>query len=286
VPIQNVGVLELNRNIDECFTQTEQVAFCTGHVVPGIGFSNDPLLQGRNFSYADTQLSRLGKNWQELPINRPMCPVMNHNRGGQLRHTTTKGSVNYWPNRFSAAPPATKEEGGYVEYPEHVAGIKARTKSKKFREHISQAQLFYNSMSPPEKAHIATALTFELDHCEDPIVYERYVERLTHIDLELAQQVAEAVGAPIPQIAGTPNHGKKSALLSQTEVQPKVPTIEIRRVALIIADGYDKVAYDAVLAALKAAKAVPFTIAPKRSPIFAAGEEKSSSKGVKPDHNL
>lgn len=116
VPIQFVGVLELNRNPDEYFTQTEQVAFCTGHLVPGIHFSNDPLLQGRNFSYSDTQLSRLGVNWQDLPINRPLCPVMNHNRDGAMRRTITKGTVNYWPNRFSAVPPATAEEGGEHSY--------------------------------------------------------------------------------------------------------------------------------------------------------------------------
>ncbi|KAG9560716.1 CAT2 catalase, partial [Aureobasidium melanogenum] len=108
-PVRYIGELELNRNPDEYFPQTEQVAFCTGHVVPGIGFSDDPLLQGRNFSYSDTQLSRLGVNWQELPINKPMCPVMNQNRDGAMRHSITKGTVNYWPNRFEATKPATGE---------------------------------------------------------------------------------------------------------------------------------------------------------------------------------
>lgn len=288
VPVQFVGQLELNRNIDEYFTQTEQVAFCTGHLVPGIHHSDDPLLQGRNFSYQDTQLSRLGTNWQELPINRPVCPVMNHNRDGQGKHSITKGTVNYWPNRFGAAPPAKPEEGPHVavDHPAKIEGIKARLKSKKFREHYNQAQLFYNSMSPPEKAHITAALAFELDHCDDPIVYERMCERLTDIDLELAQSVAELVGAEIPQKAGRPNHGKTSKNLSQTEIQPKTPTIETRRVAIIIADGYDPVAYNGIVAALMAAKALPFTIAPRRTPIFAAGESKESGKGVKPDHNL
>lgn len=307
VPIRYIGELELNRNIDEYFTevrdtthvprvvvpftdiisQVEQVAFCTGHVVPGIGFSDDPLLQGRNFSYSDTQLSRLGTNWQELPINRPVCPVMNQNRDGKMRHTITKGSVNYWPNRFEATPPATKEEGAYMEYPQKVIGIKARTKSKKFQEYYNQAQLFYNSLSPPEKAHMKGALSFELDHCEDPVVYNRLVERLTYIDLDLAQSVAEMVGAPIPQEAGQPNHGKTTKGLSQTEFGPKFgPTIATRRVALIIADGYDSAAYNGVKTALKTAGALPFTIAPRRSAIYAAGEDKSSSKGVVPDHHL
>jgi catalase len=284
IPIEYVGELELNRNVDEYFTETEQVAFCTGHVLPGIGFSNDPLLQGRNFSYQDTQLSRLGTNWQELPINRPVCPVMNNNRDGKLRHTITKGTVNYWPNRFEAAPPAKPEEGGYVEYPEKVAGMKQRLRSKKFREHFSQAQLFYNSMSPPEKAHIAAALSFELDHCDDPTVYERMSQRLADIDLSLAQQVAGMVGGKIPEKAGRQNHGRTSKGLSQTELQPREPTIETRRVAIIIADGYDAVAYNGMVGALKAAKAVPYTIGTRRCPIFAGS--KDSDKGVTPDHHL
>ncbi|KAK5129282.1 catalase A [Meristemomyces frigidus] len=288
VPIQFVGEYELNRNVDEYFTQVEQVAFCTGHLVPGIHHSDDPLLQGRSFSYSDTQLSRIGINFQELPINKPVCPVMSHNRDGQSRHTITKGTVNYWPNRFESAPPAKPEEGPhvYVDYAAKAAGMKTRLASKKFKEHYNQAQLFYNSMSPPEKAHIAAALSFELDHCDDPVVYNRMCERLTDIDLELAQNVAELVGAPIPQKANRPNHGKTAKNLSQTQIQPKEPTIETRRVAIIIADGFDRVSYDGIVTALKAAKAIPYTIAPKRSPIFAAGESKDSGKGVKPDHNL
>lgn len=289
VPIEYFGELELNRTVDEYFTQTEQVAFCTGHLVPGIHFSDDPLLQGRNFSYSDTQITRLGKNWQELPINRPVCPVMNNNRDGALRHTIIKGQVNYWPNRFQANPPAKPQEGGYEEYAEKVAGMKARLRSKKFREHFNQAQLFYNSLSEPEKMHVQAALGFELDHCDDPVVYDRMAERLADIDLGLAQAVAELVGAPVPQKAGRPNHGKKAKGLSQIEiVAPSVrgPTIATRRVAIIIADGYDPMAYNGIVGVLKGADALPFTIAPRRSPIYAAGEDKSSGKGVKPDHHL
>ncbi|KXS96488.1 hypothetical protein AC578_6304 [Pseudocercospora eumusae] len=285
VPVQYVGELELNRNPDEYFPQTEQVAFCTGHLVPGIGFSDDPLLQGRNFSYQDTQLSRLGINFQELPINRPVCPVMSNNRDGQLRHTITKGTVNYWPNRYGAAPPAKPEES-FIDYPQKVIGMKARLRSKKFSEHFNQAQLFYNSLSEPEKQHVASALSFELDHCDDPIVYERMSQRLADIDLSLAQQVAELVGASIPESQGRPNHGKKAKGLSQTEFPAKTPTIETRRVAIIIADGYDTTAYSGIVAALKACRALPFTIAPRRTPIYAAGESKHNSKGVTPDHHL
>jgi catalase len=285
VPIRYIGQLELNRNPDEYFTQTEQVAFCTSHIVPGIGFSNDPLLQGRNFSYQDTQLSRLGVNWQELPINKPVCPVMNFNRDGAMRHTITKGKVNYWPNRFEAAPPAKAEEGGYMDHPEKIAGIKARTKSKKFREHKNQAELFYNSMSAPEKSHIAGAFAFELDHCDDPVVYKRIVERITEIDLALAQQVADMVGADIPQEATRPKHNKTAKGLSQLEFAPATPTIATRMVAILIADGYDQVAYNAMKAALTAAGALPFTISPRRNKIYADGEDKSGS-GVVADHHL
>ncbi|KAI0200752.1 catalase [Astrocystis sublimbata] len=286
VPVRYIGELELNRNVDEYFTQTEQVAFCTSHMVPGIAHSDDPLLQGRSFSYQDTQLSRLGINWQELPINKPVCPYMNFNRDGQGRHTITKGTVNYWPNRFDVRPPANAEEGAYHDPPRAVEGIKARTKSSKFREHYNQAHLFYNSLSAPEKSHIAAAFAFELDHCDDPIVYERMSQRLADIDLELAQTVAEMVGGTKPTKATKINAGKKTIHLSQTEFSPAKLTIATRRVAIIIADGFDKTTYDAITTAIKASGALPFTIAPRRSEIYPAGAEKNSGKGVQPDHHL
>ncbi|KAH6653959.1 catalase [Truncatella angustata] len=286
IPVRYIGELELNRNVDEYFTQTEQVAFCTAHMIPGIAHSDDPLLQGRSFSYFDTQLSRLGINWQELPINRPVCPYMNFNRDGQGRHRITKGTVNYWPNRFGVNPPAKPEEGAYPEYPEKVVGIKQRTQGKKFREHFNQAQLFLNSLSAPERSHLIDAFAFELDHCDDPIVYERMSTRLADIDLDLAQQVAEMVGGPIPEKASRPNHGNRAPKLSQTEFPPKVPTIASRRVAILIADGYDSIAYNGVKAALLASSAVPWTIGPRRAEIFPAGAEKKKGNGVFADHHF
>lgn len=286
VPVRNIGELELNRNVDEYFPQTEQVAFCTAHMVPGIGHSDDPLLQGRSFSYFDTQLSRLGVNWQELPINKPVCPVMNFNRDGQGRHRITKGTINYWPNRYETQPPAKPEEGAYPDYPQKVSGIKQRTQGKKFREHFSQAQLFLNSLSAPERNHLMNAFAFELDHCDDPIVYERMSTKLAEIDLELAQQVAEMVGGPIPQKAGRPNHGNKAPKLSQTEFPPKVPTIASRRIAILIADGYDSTALYSVKAAILASSALPFIIAPRRAEIFPAGAEKKPGSGVFADHHF
>ncbi|EHK15217.1 uncharacterized protein TRIVIDRAFT_38844 [Trichoderma virens Gv29-8] len=285
VPIRYIGELELNKNVDEFFTQTEQVAFCTGHVVPGIGFSDDPLLQGRNFSYFDTQLSRLGTNWQELPINKPVCPVMNFNRDGAMRHTISKGKVNYWPNRFEAQPPATKEEGGYVDYPEKVAGIKERAKSAKFKDHFSQAQLFFNSLSQIEKSHMLAAFSFELSHCDEPIVYERLVKRLADIDLGLAQSVGKMVGGAIPDNAGQANHGKKAKGISQLEYLPDKPIIASRRIGIIVADGYDPIAFNALYGAAQGAKAVPLVIGTHRSETFADGESQSG-KGIIPDHHL
>ncbi|OLN81429.1 Catalase-1 [Colletotrichum chlorophyti] len=288
VPIRFIGELELNKNPDEYFTQTEQVAFCTSHVVPGIGFSDDPLLQGRNFSYFDTQITRLGINWQELPINKPVCPVMNFNRDGALRHTISKSNINYWPNRHEALPPANHSQaaGAYVDFPQKVEGMKLRTKSAKFKEHFNQAQLFFNSLSPVEKMHAINAFSFELDHCEDPVVYERMSQRLADIDLGLAQAVADMVGGTAPEKAGRPNHGKTAKGLSQLEFQPETPTIKSRRVAIIIADGYDPVAFGAVRAAVGAAMAIPMIIGTRRSEIFPAGASKKAGNGVKPDHHL
>ncbi|PLB40327.1 catalase catA [Aspergillus candidus] len=284
VPLRVIGEMTLDKNIDEFFPQTEQVAFCTSHIVPGIDFSDDPLLQGRNFSYFDTQISRLGINWEEIPINRPVCPFINHNRDGAKRHRITKGTVNYWPNRYEAVPPAS-EDTGFVSYPQTVGGSKRRALSEKFREHHHQAQMFYNSMTPLEKAHMQKAFCFELDHCDDPLVYERMAgHRLAEIDLPLAQAVAEVVGAPIPDKQLRPNPGHTAPGLSQTDFTPRKPTIESRRIAILIGDGYDPVSFNAIKTAVLAANALPFVIGMKRSAIYAAGESPSTSKGVIPDH--
>jgi catalase len=285
LPVRYIGELQLNKNVDEYFTQTEQAAFCTAHVVPGIGFSDDPLLQGRNFSYFDTQLSRLGVNWQELPVNRPVCPVMNNHRDGQLRHKITRGSINYWPNRKSVVPPAKPEQGGYLDYPEKVVAMKQRLHSVKFSEHFSQAQLFWNSMSKIEKSHIIAALGFELDHCDDPVVYERMVTRLCDISLELAQAVAEKAGSPTPTKTANENHGLTAKGLSQFDFTPEAmglpATIASRMIAIIIGDGFNFAEYETVKAALSAAGAFVFTIGPKRQPV-----KSSTGQSVAPDHHF
>jgi len=285
LPIRYIGELELNKNVDEYFPQTEQVAFCTAHVVPGIGFSDDPLLQGRNFSYFDTQLSRLGINWQQLPINRPVCPVMNHHRDGQGQHTITPGRFNYWPNRESMAPPAPPNQA-YLEYPEKIVAMKQRLHSKKFGEHFAQAQVFWNSMTPIEQSHIVDALCFELAKCDDPIVFERMVTRLTDIALPLAQAVAVKVGVETPTKEGRHNPGLKMKGLSMTEFTPEAqglpPTIASRMIAIIVDDGCNVTEVEAVKAALMSAGALPFIIAPKKQAIKGNG----GSGSVKPDQHL
>lgn len=201
---------------------------------------------------------------------------MNHHRDGALRHKTTPGNMNYWPNRKSIVPPASEaKDGGYQDFPEKIAAMKVRLHSAKFKEHFNQPQLFYNSLSPVEKLHIRKALAFELDHCDDPIVYKRLVERLCDIDLGLAKAVAESVGAPIPSKAGHPNKGQTSKGLSQLEFSARAQglksTIVSRNVAILVADGFDFAEYEAVKVALTSAGAFVATIGPRRGVIKASG---------------
>ena len=197
LPVRRVGKMTLDRNPDNYFAETEQVAFNTTNVVPGIDFSNDPLLQGRNFSYLDTQLSRLGSpNFTELPINRPRCPVSNNQRDAHMRHTIDKGRVSYTPASLDGHSPdeATPSRGGFVSYPAPVNGPKVRTRSDSFGDHYGQAKLFWNSMSGPEKEHIVKALQFELSMVETRAVRQRMLNHLQQINGMLAEQVAAALG--------------------------------------------------------------------------------------------
>ncbi|TFY83317.1 hypothetical protein EWM64_g695 [Hericium alpestre] len=270
VPLEEIGEMVLDRAPEEFFSQVEQAAFCTSHVVPGIGFSDDPLLQGRNFSYQDTQISRLGVNWQELPVNRPICPVLNHQRDGKMRHRITQGSINYWPNRKEQFPPVPPSEGGYETYPQKVEGMKQRIRGAKFQEHFNQAQLFYNSLAPYEKQHLVNAISFELDHCDDRGVYEQYTKILNFIDFNLAKQVALSVGGVVPDRPAKPNHGDSSRSLSQLYYAPKTPTIKSRRIAILVADGFNLAEVLAIRAALSAAQALTFVIGPRRGEVFSA----------------
>jgi catalase len=198
-----------------------------------------------------------------------------------MRHGITKGTINYWPNRQELVPPASHSQGAFVDYPQKVSGIKTRTKSAKFKDHISQAQMFFNSLSPIEKAHAVSAFSFELDHCDDPVVYERIIQRLAEIDLSLAQTVADNVGAERPEKAAAENQGQKAPNLSQLDLLPPTPTIASRRVAILIADGFDLFTLRTLQTALEAASAVSIVIGTKRSPISPV-----SGAAVTPDHHL
>lgn len=232
VPVKLIGKMTLNRNVDNVFAETEQVAFHPGHVVPGIDFTNDPLLQGRLFSYTDTQLIRLGgPNFHELPINRPVCPFHNNQRDGYGRMTINKGPVSYHNNSLANNTPATStpEEGGYEHYQEKMEGRKVRNRSDSFRDHFTQATMFWNSMSQPEKQHITDAFCFEIGKVKNKSVQQQAVDMFANVDLDLAKTVADAVGANMPTGGGS-EVTKASPALSQENMVKKPDT---RKVGLI-----------------------------------------------------
>lgn len=203
VPIQLVGTLTLNRNPDNFFAETEQVAFHPGHLVPGIDFTNDPLLQGRLFSYTDTQLSRLGSpNFHEIPINRSINTVHNNQRDGHMRQQIAKGKVSYEPNSIGGGCPfqAMMREGGFTSNNERVDGNKVRARSDSFVDHYSQAKMFFNSQSEPEKTHLQNALVFELSKVTFPEIRERVVGQLNFINKNLASYVAKRVGVEVKKL--------------------------------------------------------------------------------------
>ncbi len=235
VPVQRIGKLTLDRNPDNFFAETEQVAFHPAHLVPGIDFSNDPLLQGRLFSYTDTQLSRLGgPNFNEIPINRPIAPVHNNQRDGHMRSTINRGRVNYEPNTLGGGCPyqAMMKEGGFASFPEPVEGTKVRGKSEKFQDHFSQATLFFRSQSRPEQNHLINALRFELGKVEVPAVRERVIGLLAYVDAGLAAKVAEAFDIPVPDVQA-PLNRSLPADADVNSLQPYDEVVEPERSAAL-----------------------------------------------------
>ncbi|GEP52222.1 catalase [Flavobacterium noncentrifugens] len=260
VPVTIIGKMVLNRNPDNFFAETEQVAFHPGHVVPGIDFSNDPLLQGRLFSYTDTQLSRLGSpNFHEIPINRSISPTHNNQRDGHMRQEINKGRVSYHPNSLGGGCPyqAKIAEGGFASFNERIDAVKIRERSESFSDHFGQATMFFNSQTDVEKNHIIKALRFELGKVETIAIRVRMLGLLSQVDATLAEKVAEGLRLSIPEILEKPiNHGvspdadkdkhePKSVLsevsssdaLSMLKNPTVTPTIESRKVAIICADG-------------------------------------------------
>ncbi|MFN3437162.1 MAG: catalase [Acidovorax sp.] len=279
VPVRPIGRMVLNRNPDNFFAETEQVAFCTAHVVPGIDFSNDPLLAGRIHSYVDTQISRLGgPNFHEIPINSPIVQVHNNQRDGMHRQAIHRGKVAYEPNSLAGGCPFQAGAAqGFVSVPARIeakeAQGKVRAKPEKFADHYTQATLFFKSQSPVEQAHIAAAFRFELSKVTVPAIRERMVASLRNAAEELAAQVAAGLGMealpeampralakpPKPEVALSPS----LSLLAR----PGEGGIAGRKVAILVADGVVGQSAVALHGVLFAAGAVPRYVAPRIGPV-------------------
>jgi len=237
IPVRIIGKMTLNRNTDNFFAETEQIAFHPGHVVPGIDFTNDPLLQGRLFSYTDTQLSRLGgPNFHEIPINRPIAPVHNNQRDGMHRMTINKGPVSYHKNGIAGntPKPVPAERGGYEHYTEKVEGRKVQARSDSFKDHFSQAALFWNSMSEVEKQHIVSAFQFELGKVQRKELRQQIVDLFANVDSELATRISEGLGTIPPQTSGSASKDSSPALSMMNTV--KLPLT--RKVAVLAGNGF------------------------------------------------
>jgi catalase len=267
VPLKVIGRMVLDRWPDNFFAETEQVAFCPSHLVPGMDFSNDPLLQGRLFSYLDTQLSRLGSpNFHQIPINQPKCPFANQQRDGHMQMAKPKGRVAYEPSSL-AADSARETPTGFRSAVTHDSGDKGRIRPDSFADHYSQARLFYQSQTEHERAHIASALVFELSKVEHAHVREAMVAHLRQIEKSLAERVAAGLGLntlPVaPRAAKAVVHMPPSPALQI--IGKMKDTLEGRAVAILVADGSDPVAIKAISKAVTAAGATLKIVAPKVS---------------------
>ncbi len=297
VPVQRIGKMTLNRNPDNFFAETEQVAFHPGHLVPGIDFTNDPLLQGRLFSYTDTQLSRLGSpNFHEIPINRSLPEVHNNQRDGHMRQQINKGQSSYHPNSTGGGCPfqAKAAEGGFSSYAERIDAKKIRGRSESFFDHFSQATLFFNSQTKEEQSHIINALRFELSKVETVAIRERMLYLLSQVDINLAKNVAVALGLDVPKKLDSPMNQSIPADGDPKKYQPKKfrsslevskalsmadtikDTIKSRKIAFLIANGVDEADVKNMKDALEAEGAVVELIAPLLGTV--TGKKKTAVK--------
>ena len=286
VPIRKVGRLVLDRCVDNFFAETEQVAFCTNNVVPGIDFSNDPLLQGRNFSYLDTQLKRLGgPNFTHIPINAPKCPFYHFQQDGHMAMHNPKGRVNYEPNsRGSEGGPREDPKTGFRAFPAEEAGPKLRQRPESFADHYSQTRQFYISQTKVEQNHIAAALVFELSKVEEPAIRDRLVSHLPNIDAGLAEQVAAGLGLKGKIKATTPaveirSDLEKSKPLSIILNGPQ--SFAGRKVGALVTDGVNAKLIGALRTAVEAEGATLEIVAPT-----VAGVQMSDGKPLKADHKF
>lgn len=269
-PIRVIGRMVLDRNPDNFFAETEQVAFLPTNIVPGIDFSEDPLLQGRLFSYQDTQLSRLGTvNFHQIPINQAKgCPFQNFQRDGHMQMAVPKGRANYEPNSLSEAGedggPREDPKGGFRTAPIPVEGEKVRLRAESFADHYSQARLFFRSQTEIEQAHLASAIVFELSKVSLAHVRERVLANLQNVDETLAQRVADGLNLPLPK-ASDPGVAPIDLDASPAlRIVGKYPdTLKGRKVAILVADGSDGAIVDAVKAAVEGDGGSVFIVAPK-----------------------
>ena len=259
VPVQKIGKMTLNKNPENFFAETEQVAFLPGHIVPGIDFTNDPLLQGRLFSYRDTQLSRLGSpNFHQIPINRPITETHNNQRDGHMQTEIPKGQTAYFPNTLGGGCPHLSKmaEGAFDSYEERIDAKKIRTRSDSFSDHFSQPALFYRSLADWEQEHVAGAYTFELGKCKQEPIKERMLWLINQIDEDLAKKVAEGLGMNVPKKIDQPINqaigadadvkkhqpGKKKMYLDKAPTlsmaNTKFDSIATRQIAVLVADGF------------------------------------------------
>ena len=268
IPIHVVGRLVLDRVVDNFFAETEQVAFMTQNVPPGIDFSNDPLLQGRNFSYLDTQIKRLGgPNFTHIPINAPKCPMAHFQQDGHMAMRNPKGRVNYEPNSWGPTEGGPREDParGFTSFAQAEDGPKQRVRSESFADHYSQARQFFVSQAPIEQKHIGDALVFELSKVERPDIRSRVVSHLVHIDKTLAATVADGLGQPIPDPAVAAR--KPLADLPPSDplsiVKNGPDSFKGRKLGVLLSDGADAAIFKALLKAVEAEGAVYEVIAPK-----------------------
>jgi len=266
LPPVPVGRLVLDRMPDNFFAETEQVAFMTQNVPPGIDFSNDPLLQGRNFSYLDTQLKRLGSsNFTHIPINAPKCPFAHFQQDGHMAMRNPIGRANYQPNSFGEGPRESPQRG-FTPFADIEQGAKCRLRAESFADHYSQARQFFISQTMGEQAHIVAALTFELSKVKTPAIRERMVSHLLNIDGALANKVAAKLGLqkmPKPADAAVPTRQDldPSPALSIVENGPN--RFEGRKLGILVSDGSDAVLLKALKSALDKAGATFEIIAPQ-----------------------
>lgn len=283
VPVKIIGKMTLNKNPENFFAETEQVAFLPGHIIPGIDFTNDPLLQGRLFSYRDTQLSRLGSpNFHQIPINRPIVPTHNNQRDGHMQMDIPKGQTAYFPNSLSGGCPhlAKMSEGAFTHYEERIDARKIRTRSESFSDHFSQPALFYRSLADYEKQHVTDAYIFELGKCTHQHIQERMLYVIAQIDQDLAKKVADGLGLKVPKSVEKPLNQAIGADADVEKFQPpkkkiylekdpalsqsntKFDSIETRQVAVLVGDGFSMTDFNKIKNALEKEGAMIKVVAP------------------------